>query len=133
MLQQEYTLLTGEYMKFGELFKDRRIALGKTLREFCEEHELDPGNISRLERGRMQPPQDIGLLKQYAKYLKIDEGTQLWHEFIDKAAAENGQIPKDILDDKEVIEKLPIFFRILRSKKLDRDKLKTLVEKIRPV
>ncbi len=42
---------------FGEFFKAKRQALGLTLREFCLKHKLDPGNISRLERGLLAPPQ----------------------------------------------------------------------------
>ena len=35
---------------FGEFFKQKRIVLGMTLRQFCAENGLDPGNISKIER-----------------------------------------------------------------------------------
>ena len=55
-------------MKFGEYLKRQRIkVLGETLREFCRARELDPGNLSRIERGRTFPSvaQARYLLEQY--------------------------------------------------------------------
>jgi hypothetical protein len=37
-------------MSFGELVKKYRLAQDKSLRRFCEEHDYDPGNQSKLER-----------------------------------------------------------------------------------
>ncbi len=42
---------------FGEYFKKKRLEIGKTLRQFCLENGLDPGNISKIERGILRPPQ----------------------------------------------------------------------------
>ena len=71
---------------FGEFFKEKRISLKKTLRQFCAENKLDPGNISKLERGLMQPPQGSDKLEEYAKYLHIKKGTDDWYMFFDLAA-----------------------------------------------
>ena len=38
-------------------FSGHRKALGLTLREFCRRNGFDPGNVSRLERGLVPPPQ----------------------------------------------------------------------------
>lgn len=116
---------------FGDLFKNKRVATGKSLREFCALYGLDPGNVSKVERGLMPPPKDIDKLKEYARILGISEGGDLWHEFMDRACAESGNIPKDILDDKEVVDKLPVFFRLLRGKQVDDEKLKGLIDKIK--
>ncbi len=116
---------------FGEVFKMKRIQLGLTLRRFCLEHKLDPGNLSRMERGVLPPPQDRTKLEEYANHLKLRKGSSEWYEFFDLAAAEAGRIPKDIMDDKEVVEKLPILFRTLRGEKISEDKLAELVRKIK--
>ena len=116
--------------QFGEFFKAKRIALDKTLRQFCLDHDLDPGNISRLERGLFPPPQHQKL-EEYAKLLALKEGTDDWYQLFDLAAAEAGKIPQDILDDKQVVEKLPILFRTLRGKKSSDKKLNKLVRKIK--
>ncbi len=116
--------------QFGEFFKTKRVALGKTLRQFCLENELDPGNISKLERGLFPPPQQEKL-EEYAKLLGIKRGADDWGRFFDLAGAEAGKIPKDILSDKEVVEQLPILFRTLRGKKVSNEKLNKLVRKIK--
>ena len=116
--------------QFGEFFKAKRMALDKTLRQFCLENDLDPGNISSLERGLFTPPQHQKL-EEYAKLLALKEGTDDWYQLFDLAAAEAGKIPQDILDDKQVVEKLPILFRTLRGKKSSDKKLNKLVRKIK--
>lgn len=116
--------------QFGDFFKAKRIARGKTLRQFCLENELDPGNISKLERGLFPPPQHEKL-QEYAKLLGIKEGSDDWYQFFDLAAAEAGKIPQDILSDEQVVEKLPILFRTLRGKKVSDEKLNKLVRKIK--
>jgi len=118
-------------VRFGEFFKQRRIALGLTLREFCRRNGLDPGNISRLERGLLPPPQGRETLERYAKLLRLKKGSDDWYNFFDLAAAENGRIPPEILQDKEVLEKLPILFRTLRGQKVPDEQMDELVRKLR--
>jgi transcriptional regulator with XRE-family HTH domain len=122
-----------ESMRFGEFFKQRRIALRNTLRQFCRENGLDPGNISRLERGLLPPPQGRATLESYAKLLKLKKGSDDWYTFFDLAAAETGRIPQEILDDADVVEKLPILFRTLRGQKVPDEQLDELVRTIRKV
>ena len=119
--------------RFGEFFKERRIALGKTLRQFCHENGLDPGNISRLERSLLPPPQSREVLESYAKHLKLKKGSDDWYEFFDLAATGAGRIPQEILEDEELMEKLPILFRTLRGQKVPDAQLDELVRKIRKV
>ena len=114
---------------FGALFKERRMALGLTLREFCKKNGLDPGNLSRLERGLSPPPQGERLAT-YAEMLELKEGSDAWYEFFDLAAAEQGKIPED-LRTEEVLEKLPILFRTLRGQRVPDDKLDDLVRMVK--
>lgn len=116
---------------FGEFFKAKRQDLGLTLREFCLKHKLDPGNLSRLERGKLRPPQDRDRLEEYAKYLGLKSGSDDWYTFFDLAAAAKGRIPEELLEDKEVVAKLPLVFRTLRGKRLTNKQLDDLVTKIR--
>jgi transcriptional regulator with XRE-family HTH domain len=110
---------------FGEFFKQKRLSLGKTLREFCQEHGLDPGNISKIERGKMSPP--IDKLEEYALYLSIKD--EEYETFKDLAFASAGKIPDD-LKDEETLARLPIFFRTLRNREFSEDKLRELARKI---
>ena len=116
---------------FGEFFKTKRQALGLTLREFCLKHKLDPGNLSRLERSLLPPPQDRKLLEEYAKYLEMRPGTADWYTFFDLAAAAKGRLPDDLMEDEAVVAKLPLVFRTLRGKRLTDKQLNELVKKVR--
>lgn len=116
---------------FGNLLKTLRQKTGKTMREFCLEHGIDPGNYSRLERGMFPPPQREDLLEKYATALGLVRGSDDWLEFFDLAAACRGQLPKDLLTDEELLEKLPVLFRTLRGSPVSPDKLNELVDKIR--
>jgi len=116
---------------FGEYFKAKRIDKGFTLREFCKKHGLDPGNISKLERGLLPPPASREKLEEYATFLGLKKGSDEWLEFFDRAAASRGELPKDFLDDDEVLKALPVIFRTIRGKKVSREMLNELIDKIR--
>ena len=116
---------------FGEFFKAKRQALGLTLREFCLKHDLDPGNMSKLERGLLPPPQDRDVLEKYAKCLGLKPSSDDWYTFFDLAAAAKGRLPAEIMEDKEVVAKLPLVFRTLREKRITDKALDELVRKVR--
>jgi transcriptional regulator with XRE-family HTH domain len=116
---------------FGEFFKNKRIALGYTLRRFCEACGLDAGNLSRMERGILPPPQKREKLEEYAKCLKIKEGSDDWYQFFDLANAASGTIPEDVMKDADLVQKLPVFFRTIRGQKLTPEQLQELIDKIR--
>jgi len=116
---------------FGEFFKKLRIAHGHTLRRFCEEHSFDPGNISKLERGLLPPPEPDGKLAEYANALGLVKGSSDWYEFFDLARVSRGEIPRDLLSDEQVIGKLPLLFRTLRGEKVTEKKLNALIDLVR--
>jgi len=116
---------------FGEYFKTKRIEKGMTLRDFCKKFGLDPGNISKLERGLLPPPTSREKLEAYASFLGLNKGNDDWMEFFDRAAACRGEIPRDLLEDSEVVKNLPVIFRTIRGKKVSSRLLDELIEKIR--
>ena len=116
---------------FGEFFKKKRIELALTLREFCSRNGFDPGNISKIERGLLAPPQTYEKRKQYAKALSIETGTDDWLTFCDLASISAGKIPADLLSDAALVGELPRFFRTARKGENIREKLKELAESIK--
>ena len=116
---------------FGANAKALRQARSLTLRAFCEKHGFDPGNLSRLERGLSLPPQDQEKLAEYATALGLHSDSPEWREFFDRAAAARGELPKDLLEDEEVVEKLPLLFRTLRGDPVPPDRLDDLIDKVR--
>lgn len=116
---------------FGSLMKRLRTQKRITLREFCKRANADPGNISRMERGVWPPPQDRDILERYAKALDIKEASDDWYRFFDSAAADCGIVPKDIMDEEELVKALPVLFRTIRRTKPTEEDLNRLVEKLR--
>ena len=118
---------------FGEFIKERRIAKGISLREFCKRVEMDASNWSKVERGRLAPPQDEEKLRKIARMLDMKIGSPVWKEMKDKANIDAGIIPEDILSDEKVLNSLPIFFRTIRSEKPTPEDLDKLIDMIKSV
>ncbi len=116
---------------FGEFFKKKRLQKNVSLRQFCLEHGFDPGNTSKMERGLLAPPASKESLAKYAGALGLEEGSDDWREFFDRAAACRGEVPVDILRDDALVQKLPLFFRTLRGEKVPREKLNEIMELIK--
>jgi transcriptional regulator with XRE-family HTH domain len=100
---------------FGALFRESREALGLSLSEFCRRNGFDKGNVSRLERGLMSPPQSQATLEEYAEALQLGRGTDRWDRFFELAAAETGRIPTDILRGHATADQVPRLLRQLRG------------------
>lgn len=115
---------------FGQLLKELRLKTGQTLREFCSRHGFDPGNYSRIERGLFAPPQGEKI-KDYAAALGVEVGSDTYVDLLDRAAADRGELPHDLLSNEQLVAELPVLFRTLRSRPLDDDKLDKLAELIR--
>lgn len=112
---------------FGVFFRNHRIALGFTLRMFCERYGYDPGNISRLERNILTPSIDENILKGYAKALQIEKDSPEWVTFFDLAHLAKGTIPVDIRNNQQIMSILPAFYRTIRGEKLTKEKVNELI------
>ena len=116
--------------EFGRRFQERRLALGKTLREFCAENGLEHGNLSRIERGRARPPTGTTLSK-YLTALGLGRGSTEWKEFENVASACAGEVPPDLMSDAEIVKVLPVVFRTLGKRRPTEADLKSLIDTIR--
>lgn len=117
--------------EFGEFIRVKRAALRLSLRRFAERANLDPGNASRLERGRVPPPEAPEVLDRIASALDLEEGSPERRRLLDLAAAAKGRIPQDLLTDDQVATRLPLLFRTLRNKPLSAEQLEKLIDAIR--
>src|SRR5664280_1673656 len=113
---------------FANFIRDKRIAAGLTLREFCRLAGIDASNWSKIERGLSTPPQSVKILNEIASSLKIKEASQDYKEMFDLAALST--IPEELIEP-EILEQLPVFFRTVRGEKPTEEELKTLITKIR--
>ena len=116
---------------FGEMLRELRLKKGLTLRKFCRLTGLDPGNVSRLERGIEKPSKKPEFIDRIAALLGLDSGTDEYEDFVSAAAISAGYLPRKILSDEDLLERLPIFFRTLDGSKLTDEQFASLVEKIK--
>ncbi len=70
-------------------------------------------------------------MEKLAKSLRIENGTADWFEFHSLASVARQQIPKVLMDDSEVVDKLPILFRTLQGEPLPEEQLDELIDFIR--
>lgn len=113
---------------FANFIREKRIAAGLTLREFCRLTTFDASNWSKIERGIKTPPQSKNVLDEIATVLKIKEGSQEYKELMDLAALST--VPEELIES-EILEQLPLFFRTVRGEKPTAEELNTLITKIK--
>jgi transcriptional regulator with XRE-family HTH domain len=115
---------------FGAYLRALRVEQGITLREFCRTVDESPGNISRMERGKLNPPDSVDKLERFARALGIvaEDGIR---NFIDLAVIDRGRIPEDILSDVQLAKALPLVFRTVRGQRLEDDDLRNLADLIK--
>ncbi|MDZ4661483.1 MAG: helix-turn-helix transcriptional regulator [Pseudomonadota bacterium] len=118
-------------MTYGEFIKAKRAERRLTLRRFCELNNFHPGNISKLERSLMPPPQSEEKLAEYAKALGIKKGSDEYIQLFDLASAGNRLFTVKNISNADVLEKLPAFFRTLDKKGLTSDKLERIIELVK--
>ena len=113
---------------FASFIREKRIAAGLTLREFCRLTGFDASNWSKIERNLLPPPQSKSILESIAAVLGLKSVSQDYKELMDLAALSS--VPEDLIEP-EILEQLPVFFRTVRGEKPTEEELKTLITKIR--
>ena len=116
---------------FGTFIRDLRLKSELGLREFCIQAKVDPSYWSKVEREVVAPPQSEEKLSEIAKILKISKKSHEWEELKERSALGAGKLPGDLLDDKELVECLPLVFRTIKYGKPSEKDLRNLADKIR--
>ena len=117
--------------EFGPLVAARRAELRLTLRDCASRAGIDPGNLSKIERGRLAPPQDPEVLNRLCAALEYAADDPAAQHIRDVAATQNGRIPFDITGNADVMASLPILLRTVNNKKLNAEQIEKLVKTIR--
>lgn len=115
--------------RFGKNLKELRLNKQLSLREICKETAYDPSNWSKIERGLISPPAEEKILLRWANVLGLNKKEQ--REFVDEAKIAQGVIPEDIINNKNVIECMPAFFRTLRNEKPSKEEIDNLIRLIK--
>lgn len=114
---------------FGEFVKSKRSNKRISLREFCRQIQFDASNWSKIERGILPPPKDEKILIGIAGVLGLKNGDEDYATLFDLAAI--SFIPKSLIDDEKLLEKLPIFFRTIRGERPTKEELELLIKTLK--
>lgn len=79
----------------------------------------------------LPPPQDSEILNRIAVVLGLDETSKERDLVFDYAAIDAGKIPQYVLNDKQLMRRLPVFFRTAKGKKPTEEELKLLADILR--
>lgn len=123
VIPQEYEMDT-----FGHFVKQRRLDLGIGLREFCQSIRVDPSNFSKIERGKLEPPQPGSpQFNAICEVLNIQAGSSDAKEVERLASLQRGMIPPAILANEQIAAKLPAFFRSMDGSPISEEERADLI------
>ncbi|MDH4241986.1 MAG: helix-turn-helix domain-containing protein [Phycisphaerae bacterium] len=117
-------------MDFGQFFKEKRQARNLSIRQFCTIYKYDSGNISKLERGVLPPPQSKQKIDEYAKALGIKKGSDDYSKLLGLAFMDSGAYQFQSLFrnvSAGAREKLPALFSKLSQGNLTEEKITQLI------
>jgi transcriptional regulator with XRE-family HTH domain len=128
--KRSHNPVTVKAMKtFGNFVKELRLQREITLREFCRRSGQDPSNWSKVERGINSPPTSKTIIEAIAASLEIEPGKEDYKTLFDLSAI--SFIPKELIEEEEILESLPLFFRTVRGDPPTEKELKELIDLIR--
>jgi transcriptional regulator with XRE-family HTH domain len=120
-----------EHKRFADFVKERRLELRYSLRKFCQLLEIDPGNWSKTERGKLNLSLDDEKLKEMADLLELPDDSRERADFFAMAAIAKKEIPKEVYSDEELVDILPIFFRTASGTQPTDEELDKIIETLR--
>ena len=115
-------------INFGQFLKELRQSMNLSLRGFCQTNSLDPGNISKLERGVMPPPHSKQKLAELADSYGLKKNTAEWDKLFDLAEKTRASGHFHRINDQSVLNRLPQFFRTIDNEKLTEEKLDQIID-----
>lgn len=112
---------------FGEYMKEMLIKRSISLRELARRTEMDASNLSKIERGKVYPPQKEQTLQKLAEALKLSSEEK--QRFFELAALANGMIPEE-LEHVRKNKAIPLLLRAINNKQLQEQHIKKLAEMV---
>lgn len=110
---------------FGEYLRDQMTEKNLSLREVARRSGIDASNLSKMERGKVFPPQKRATLDNLAKALELDESGR--KRIIELSAFVNGIVPEELEHVREN-KAIPLLLRAINNKQLDEAQVKKLVD-----
>ena len=123
--------MTTEVVSFGAYLRRLRLEAGFGLRTFADLSGMQPSNLSRIESGRLAPPQDAAIIRRLAKALGLGEDSAEYVELNNLASqARPGTMPPDLAEYAGTKRGIPLLLRTVKGKNLDEAEFRKLAEYI---
>ena len=104
---------------FGMFLKKCRLSAGYGLRAFAVAIEMAPSNLSNIEHGRANPPQDPMALSRIADILNLAKGSRERAKLFDLAVAHKpGTLPADVAEFAGKTPGIPVLLRTVENRRL---------------
>jgi transcriptional regulator with XRE-family HTH domain len=118
-------------LNFGQLLKKIRIEEANIgLRSFAELVELQPSNLSNMERGKIPAPANKETLDRICDALGLSSADPRKAALFDLAVKDSKRIPADIATAIKENKGVPVLVRTVANKQLSDEKLRELTKYI---
>ena len=115
---------------FGEFLKEKRLAIGLSLREFARQVGMQPSNYCNVEAGVLPPP-PAESLEKLCRFLNIKKGTSEFELFHDLVAKGRDEIPADVERIVKENELIPAMLRTVEYEQVSKQQLRGIIEDLR--
>lgn len=121
-----------ENITFGGLLKKVRVErAGIGLRRFADLVDMQPSNLSNIERNRIPAPANKKTITLMCDTLGLPKDDELRTKFFDLAAtSHSGRIPADVAGIVREQPGVPVLVRTVANKQLSEQKLRELAKYI---
>lgn len=117
---------------FGQLLKSIRLdEAGIGLRAFAAMIEMQPSNLSNVERDRIPPPASRQAVDRICDALGLADSDPRRAQLFDLAANAANRIPADVADAVRKQPGVPVLVRTVANKQLSEEKLRQLADYIK--
>ncbi len=117
---------------FGQMLKKLRLdEAGIGLRAFAAMIEMQPSNLSNIERDRISPPASRQAVDRICDTLGLADSDPRGAQLVDLAANAPSRIPADVADAVRRQPGVPVLVRTVANKQLSEKKLRELAEYIK--
>jgi transcriptional regulator with XRE-family HTH domain len=113
---------------FGDYLRDLRVHRDISMRSLAKELNMDVGNLSKIENGKMKPPMKEQFIEDISDILKLSKGEK--EKLIDISSHESGEYPRDIKEMLKDHSYIPVLLRTISNKKLSDEEIRKLTEKL---
>lgn len=115
---------------FGEFVREKRLALGFSMRAFARQVGLQPSNFCNMENGVLPPPAAEGV-DRIASALRLEPATPEYLKLLDLAAEARQEAPADIVKMVRSNELIPALLRTVESERVSEERLLGIIEDLR--